>query len=159
MNANDKLYAEDVNYWKSSTSSPDTWIDKAKTEIKRVGGKVTGELVGSVDGKTAFMLMFELDSERYEIKWPVLQSKTGNERAAKIQAATALYHDVKARCVARKFLRSRATFMPFLLLPNDVTCNEASTPQLSEQLPDMFRGGLSRPALPAPASGVTVEVE
>lgn len=151
------LYAEDVNYWKSSQSSPDTWIDRAKREIQALKGNVTGELVGSVAGKTAFMLMFELDGECYEIKWPVLPSKTGNGKAAKIQAATALYHDVKARCVARKFLGSRVAFMPFLVLPNGLTVSEASTPQLSEQLPAVFCNRPTRPALPA--SGITVEVE
>jgi hypothetical protein len=48
------------------------------------------------------MLEFDLGGERYKVVWPVLPTKTGKDRAARVQAATALYHDVKARCVTLK---------------------------------------------------------
>ena len=35
-------YAEDVNYWKTGQSAPDTWLDHAKTEIAAAGGAVYG---------------------------------------------------------------------------------------------------------------------
>lgn len=41
------VYAEEVNYWKTGQSSPDTWIDRAKGEIIATGGKVLSEAYGS----------------------------------------------------------------------------------------------------------------
>ena len=40
------LYAEDVNYWKTGTASPDIWIDRAKREIGAAGGRVYSEAFG-----------------------------------------------------------------------------------------------------------------
>src|SRR4030042_4898935 len=93
------LYAEEVgHYWKTGQSSADTWIDKAKKEIQSVKGKIVSEAFGSDStGHSAFMLEFVIGDDPYKLVWRILPSKTGNDRAAKIQAATMLYHDVKAR--------------------------------------------------------------
>jgi hypothetical protein len=132
-------YAEDVNYWQSSTTSPDTWLGKAKTEILRAGGRPGAELFGNDgQGRSAYMLEFELAGERYRAVWPVLPSKTRNERAARIQAATMLYHDIKARCVAAKVLGGRAAFLTYLLLPDGRTAADASTPELAERWPKLL---------------------
>ena len=117
-----ELYAQDVNYWRTGTSSPDTWIDKAKREIAAVGGRVTGDAFMNLDGKSAYSLLFTLEAESYRINWPVLMAKSGgkadaasNERAARIQAATFLYHDVKAKCMVVKVMGARAAFAQYLL--------------------------------------------
>lgn len=138
------IYAEDVNYWKTSSSSADSWIEKAKKEIKSVGGAVLGEAYASSDGKAAFMLAFTLDGDSFKVTWPVLQSKTGNQGAAKVQAATALYHDVKARCVSLRFLGSRAAFMSYLLLPDGRAAGEAGSAELVRALPLMLGCGDER---------------
>lgn len=36
------MYAEDVNYWKTGRSDVDTWIERAKKEIRDVAGVVHG---------------------------------------------------------------------------------------------------------------------
>lgn len=143
------LYAEDVNYWKSGASSPDTWLQKAKKELTRVGGKVLGEgfLNDASMGRAAYLISFELEGQRYDIKWPVLASKGGNEQAAQRQAATALYHDVKARCVAMKFHGARAAFLTYLVLPSGETAAEAANEELVKALPGMMR------RLPPPRGG------
>lgn len=131
-------YAEDMNYWKSGQSPPDAWIGKAKLEILRAGGRAGAELFGDDGGGRAFYaLEFELQGERFRIKWPVLPSKTRNGRAARIQAATMLYHDVKARCVTAKVLGARAAFLTYLLLPDGRTAAEASTPELVDRFPKL----------------------
>ncbi len=102
----DRDYAEDVNYWKSGTAAPDSWIDKAKRDIRSVGGQIIGDMTVNDEstGRAAFCLAFVLQGDKYQIKWPVLESKTGNLQAARRQAATALYHDVKARCVELNYV-------------------------------------------------------
>ncbi len=120
----EKTYAETVNYWKTGQSSPDTWLDHAKTEIAAVGGKV---------------LAFELDGEKFRVLWPVLESKTGNLRAARIQAATALYHEVKAACVKLRFLGARAAFLAYWMLP-DGSGRTASELTLEDDLPALLGG-------------------
>lgn len=126
MNA--KIYAEDVNYWQSSQSQPDTWIDRAKREISSVGGKVAAEAFGATaDGRAAFMLAFMLGGDSYRIEWPVLPSRTGKDKAAKVQAATMLYHDVKHKCVMAKIRGVRAAFLEYLMLPDGSTAGHAAS--------------------------------
>lgn len=140
-----KLYAEDIgHYWKTGTSSPDTWIDKTRREIAAAKGKVIDEAFRRDEtGRAAFLLEFSFDSERFRIVWPVLESRTGNEKAARIQAATFLYHDVKARCMAAKVLGKRAAFFNYLLLSDGRTAGQIAAPELVNLYPKMLtaRGG------------------
>jgi hypothetical protein len=131
------LFAEDVgHYWQTSKSSPDIWIDRAKAEIEAVGGSVLREGFGrDTGGRAAFMLEFQLDGELFAILWQVLPSSTGNERAAKVQAATALYHDVKARCISSLWIGRRAAFFSYLELPDGRTTSQLATPELALSLP------------------------
>lgn len=141
MTPHSKLpYAESVNYWQTGRSDPDTWIAKTTKLLREVGGKVTAEAFGKdATGHSAFMLQFELDGSPFRLVWPVLPTRSGNERAAKIQAATFLYHDIKARCMASVVLGKRAAFMNFLLLPDGRTAGDVATPEIAAQLPEMFR--------------------
>ena len=143
-----KVYSEDVNYWQSGKSSPDSWLEKAKKEIRAVGGQVVGSGSFSEDitGRAGFMLAFRLDGEDFAIKWPVLRSKSGNHLSAQRQAATALYHEVKAACVKLKFLGARSAFFAYLMLPDGRTASQASAPKCVAILPALI-GGDSRPLL------------
>jgi len=136
------IFAEDVNYWQTGRSSPDIWIDKAKKQIEKIGGNVLMEGFGSepTSGRSAYMIAFEIGGDNFKVVWPVLQSKSKNEKSARIQAATMLYHDVKAKCITSYVLGPRAAFFTFLLLPDGKTAAEASTPELAEVLPVLFGG-------------------
>lgn len=136
------MYAEEVNYWLTGKASPDRWLEKAKKEIRGVGGQVLGSGWFSEDitGRAGFMLAFKLDGDEFSIKWPVLQSKRGNRLAAQRQAATALYHEIKAACVKLKFLGARSAFFAYLMLPDGRTASEASSPELLELLPALIGG-------------------
>jgi len=139
------MYAEEVgNYWRTSRTSPDKWIEKAKNEIARVGGLILAEGFGNEPqtGRAAYMLAFELGEDRFKMIWPVLQSKTGHGGAARIQAATALYREVKAACVKAKFLGTRAAFFAYWLLPDGRAASEVSAPELLEALPKMLTSPL-----------------
>lgn len=133
-------YSEDVgNYWKTSKTSPDTWVDKAKRELTRVDGHVLAEGFGrDSNGNAAYMLQFELGGDVFKIIWPVLPSRAGNEKAARIQAATMLYHDVKARCVSAKVVGTRSAFFAYLALPDGRTASQATDPELMHGIPAMF---------------------
>ena len=135
------LYAEDVNYWKTSRTSPDVWLAKAKREVVKAGGQVLAEGFGSDGERAAYMLAFDFGDERFKAVWPVLSSKSGNERAARIQAATLLYHDVKAKSVTAKILGFRAAFFSYLMLPNGRTAAEMATPDLVEAFPKLLMEG------------------
>ena len=136
------VYAEEVNYWKTSRTSPDRWVEKAKREIAKAGGVVLGEAFGSESsGRAAYMLAFEFSGEQFKVIWPVLSTKTGNGSAARIQAATMLYHDVKAKAVKAKVFGFRAAFFCYLALPDGRTMSEISTPELVESVPRLLMGG------------------
>jgi len=133
------VYAEDLNYWKTSARAADTWIDMARKEIDRAGGAFQGEVFATdVTGRAAFMLSFALAGDVFRVTWPVLESKTGNWKAAKVQAATLLYHDVKARCLAARVLGARASFMAFLVLPDGRTAGQVASVELAHALPKLL---------------------
>jgi len=134
-------FAEDINFWMTSKASPDSWIEKAKRLIGSFGGKVTGEYFGSDDsGRAAYMVTFVLDGDRYKIAWPVLPTRSKNESAARVQAATLLYHDVKGRCLTAAILGARTAFFNYLLLPDGRTASQASVPELMQGIPTIFLG-------------------
>lgn len=137
------VYADDVNYFKTGTSAPDTWIDKAKAEIRAASGKVINEAYGKDEtGRAAYMMEFSFGGERFRAIWPVLPvRKLADERAARIQAATMLYHDIKAKCVAAKVHGTRAAFFQFLLLPDGRTASQVAAPELSTLYPKLLTAG------------------
>lgn len=124
---NDRPYADQVNYWRTSRTSPATWLDKAMAQIARAGGIVEGHgYLGQGDNthlvSAAYMILFSFGDDHFKITWPVLQPKnTKDIKAARIQAATALYHEVKSMCVKRKFVGTRKAFVGYLLLPDGLT--------------------------------------
>ena len=83
-------YAEGVNYWKTSRSSPDAWMERARRQIEKLGGEVVAEGFGCepLSGRAAYLLAFTIGGDSYKVTWPVLASKTGDEKAARVQAAT-----------------------------------------------------------------------
>ena len=133
-------YGEDVNYWQTGSSSPDTWMEKTKKLILDLGGQVLMEGFGSEPtiGRSAFMLAFEIEGDNFKVIWPVLPSKTGKELAARRQAATMLYHDTKAKCLSAVIVGARAAFFSYLLLPDGRTAVEASIPELQTDIPSLF---------------------
>ena len=133
-------YAEEVNYWKTSKSSPDAWMERARRQIEKLGGMVLAEGFGSEPGlgRAAYMLAFEIEGERYKVVWPVLPSKTGNEKAARRQAATLLYHDLKAKAISAAVLGARAAFFSFLMLPDGRTAVNIATPELAQLTPALL---------------------
>lgn len=136
--------AEDLNYWKTSKSAPSTWIRRAKDQIEGIGGRVLGEAFGREEaaGRAAYLLVFEIDGEQFKIVWPVLPSD--NERAARRQAATMLFHDVKQRCISAQVLGARQAFFAYWRLPDGRTASEVSAPELMEVVP-RFLGGRALP--------------
>lgn len=142
----DLPYAETVNYFRTSKSSASTWLARARAEIVKVGGDILGYASGFdvIHNRAAHMLAFQIGVDNFKLVWPVLPSESGDERAAEIQAATMLYHDVKARCVSAKVLGGRAAFFSYLMLPDGRSASQVAAPELLEALPTFLR-----PALPA----------
>ncbi len=137
------IYADDINYWKTGSGSPDGWIEKAKRQIEQLGGNVLAEGFGSEGGRSAFMLGFEIHGEKFKAMWPVLQPrKQKDELAARRQAATMLYHDIKAKCIAATVKGPRVAFFEYLMLPDGRTASEASDAELLEGIPTMLLIGM-----------------
>ena len=136
------IYAEEVgHYWKTSKRSPDQWIDMARKQIEEVGGEVLAEGYGSDNkGHAAFMLGFAFGEERFKLVWPVLESYSGEDLAARRQAATMIYHDVKAKAMTAKVLGFKTAFFSYVILPSGQTAAEASTPELVDAFPKLISG-------------------
>ena len=128
--------AETISYWKTSQSSPDKWIERTIKVIEQYGGKVLAEGFGSdASSHAAYMIGFEMHEEKFKAVWPVLPSDKGNEKASRVQAATLLYHDIKAKCISATVLGARTAFFNYLLLPGGKTATEASEEELTEGIP------------------------
>lgn len=135
-------FAEDIgHYWKTSQSSPDSWIEKTGKLIRSVEGEVLSEAYGAAVGQAAFMLAFRIGSDDFKVVWPVLRSRTGNSGAAKRQAATLLYHDIKAKCMTASVLGAKVAFFSYLMLPDGRVANELASPELSKVFPLQLNKG------------------
>jgi hypothetical protein len=132
--------AEDINYWKTGKSSAESWLDKTQAMIEKHDGRVVRRLQGVADGLSAILFVFELDGEQFKIVWPVLETRAGDvdTPAARRQAATFVYHDVKARLLSRQVWGARKAFMAYLL-PEGSTRNlmEMGDEDVSHLLPDL----------------------
>jgi len=129
-------YAEDLgHYWKTGSSSPDTWLEKAKKLIREVDGEIITEGFGSIGIQAAYMLAFRINDDKFKVVFPVLYSRSGNAIAAKRQAATMLYHDIKAKCMVASVLGIKAAFFSYLMLPDGRVANEVATPELAQNFP------------------------
>ncbi len=134
-----QIYAEEVNFWQTSHSSPDIWIERTKNQIEKLGGKVTAKGFESDEqGRAAFMLAFSIDTDAFRIVWPVLRSKTDKIQAARIQAATMLYHYVKSACLYAVIVSARSAFFSHLVLPDGRMASQVADGELSEVVPEIF---------------------
>jgi hypothetical protein len=134
------MYAEDVNFWQTGKSSPDVWIERAKKLIAALGCRVLAEGFGSdADGHAAYMLAFEARGDRFKIIWPVLPSKSGKEIAARVQAATMLYHYVKSVCLFAVVVGTRSAFFAHLMLSDGRMASQVADPdELLTTIPQML---------------------
>ena len=94
--------------------------------------------------------MFEVrfGEDCFRVIWASLKSKWENESekpafrtAARRQAATSLYHDVKARGLRYKHVGARVAFFEFLLLPDGRCAGELAAPELLKAVPKMLAAG------------------
>ena len=132
--------AEEANYWKSSKSA-EAAITAAKKEIAAVGGTVLGYAYAEDTGRAAHVLTFTIEGQRFRTVYPVLLTKAGEVTpAGKVQAAAALKHDVKAKCVAIKWRGLLGAFGADLVLDNGRTVAEAQAPELISSYPLMITG-------------------
>ena len=135
-------YGEDINTsWKTNTTAPGIWLEKIKKEIERFGGTVHLVATGTdpTSGRDAFLIMFDVEGDRFKVVWPVLPTrKKKDEKSAKIQAASLLHHDIKAKCVSAKVIGARAAFFSYLLLPDGRAVVEASVPELQTGIDSLF---------------------
>jgi len=135
----DLPYAEDIgHYWQTSQSPPDTWIERAKKVIEDMGGEILADGFGSTGERAAFMLGFKFKEQKYKVVWPVLPSQTGKGLAAKRQAATLLYHDVKAKAMTASVLGVETAFFSYMMLTDGRVSSELARPELAEAFPKLL---------------------
>lgn len=138
------MKAEQANYWKTGKSSTEKFIDAAKRQLKTLGGEFRGEGFGSDgNGKAAFMLAFSIKGDDFKIIWPVLPSRTGDEKAARMQAATMLYHYIKAVCLYAVVVGPKTAFFSHYLLEDGRVAAQVSGYELAEMTPRLLLGGKS----------------
>lgn len=97
-------YAEDMNYFKTSKKSADAWLDDTVELVESISGKVTDRAIVKKGDREVCFIKWEHNHKTYQFLWETLPVKLkGNERAARVQMVTALYHAVKAKVIEAKF--------------------------------------------------------
>ena len=123
-------YAEDMNYWKSGKSSPDTFLSWTEDEIEKRNGVVTLIAKGKHNGRSAYCMDFSIGNDKFKAIWPVLPTKGKDTKAADRQAATMLYHDVKTRCLKVAIFGARYAFFDMLLLEDERTAGQLANNEI-----------------------------
>lgn len=139
-------YAEKINYWKTSKSAPDVWLARAQDIIETLGGIISIRAMGTTLGRKAFMMEFTFAEDRFRALWPVLPTEyeySDKDKAAERQAATLLYHDVKARSLRCAIFGARNAFFDFLLLEDGRTPAQLSSPELIGCMPKFLEAPTS----------------
>ncbi len=144
------VYAEDAPYWRSGhATAPDTKLEQTVDLVRKFGGKVTANGYIEEPNRAAYMLAFEFDGEAFKVIWPVLP-RNGREsaklretadRAAKLQAATFLFHSVKAKSIDAVVLGVRAAFVGDLLTESGRRVADLATPALAQAIPERLGYG------------------
>lgn len=144
----ERPYADDLNYWKTSRKSADTWLEDTVDLIEKMGGRVVSRAFGQDGCGAAFLLAFEApDGERFKLVWPVLETKhVGDEKSARVQAATMIYHHVKSLCLAAKVFGIRTAFFSHYLLPDGQTVTELTDDEVQKHIPALIAEHKPRPA-------------
>ncbi|KKL75703.1 hypothetical protein LCGC14_2052280 [marine sediment metagenome] len=137
------MEARDLPYWKTGRSSPDEWLRKAKAQVEQAGGVIIESATIMQYGREVVMLGFTLDGDTFRLVWPVLEHDLDDNSAAVRQAATMLYHDVKARCIAARVKGARWAFHAELVLPDGRMAGDLSDGDLLNRLPAMCRQPLA----------------
>lgn len=137
------IYAEDLPFWQTGKSSPDLWMERTRRVLVGLGGEVVAEAFAQdAMGRAVYMMAWKIGLDSYRVDWPVLATRKGNAVAARIQAATMLYHHIKAAGVSAAVMGPRAAFLAHLLLPDGRTAGGASGAHLAQYLPMMGNGPL-----------------
>lgn len=128
-------FGDELPYWKTSKSSADSWVAKTIELLKKLGAKNISEAFASSGGVSSFVIVFHAGDEMFRVVWPVLRVRQPeNQTAARIQAATLMYHDCKAKAVAAKALGLRTAFIGQLVLPNNCTVQESAQPMIAQHV-------------------------
>ncbi len=149
------LYAEELgHYWKTGERrSSDDWLALIEALIAEVGGVILQSAYGKepqVD-RAAYMLTFRVGEDVFRIVQLVLQTRTkkpADEKAARIQAVTLMYHDVKARIMQIKIKGARRVFFEYLLLPDGRVAGDVGTEELMSKVPAFLSSNIRPLALP-----------
>lgn len=127
--------AHTVPYFKTGRSTPDSWINKTKQLLRKLGATNIDEGFLSISGHATFGLSFKFGQDTFRVTWPVLTPKDpGDESAARIQAATYVFHQCKEMCIAAAVLGPRSAFVSYLLLPTGRTVVESSNSLIAEHV-------------------------
>lgn len=142
-----KVYAEDINYFQTSSTSPAVWLNRAADEVDAAGGEVLMQASGNdpQNGRAAYALVFQFGEDRFKVVWsalPLKRSTIKKERDAERQAATLLYHEVKSRCMVAKVKGFRQAFFAYWMLPDGRVAAEAAANEIMALETGFLRQGL-----------------
>ena len=134
----DLPYGDELPYWKTSNSSAESWVSKTIAILAKFGAKEISEGFAASGAFSSYVILFRFGAEQFRIVWPVMKYRNPeDQKSARVQAATLMYHDCKSRAVTAKALGVRTAFIGQLLLADNKTVQESATPLIAEQVKPM----------------------
>ena len=91
MTQTQKIFAEDLPYWKTSNLGLDSSMTRIVKEITKAEGRVTGKAVVESENQAFILIEFYFGADQFKVDWYALPSKKGDRRAALIQAAHEIF--------------------------------------------------------------------
>lgn len=132
------MFAEEVGaYYNTSRRTPDTVFAMTKKLIEKRGGWVTRSANIQDGDNELFLIEFIYDKKVYRLSWPVLPTRK-SALAARRQAATAQYHDVKAALVRADFMGFERAFKTWLAIDAKRTVSDLTHEEISSALPKLL---------------------
>lgn len=130
--------AEEVDhYYKTSTRSPETWFEMCRNLITKKGGKIIRWANADDSGKEVFIIQFSYGQTQYRMHWNVLPTR-GSAIAARRQAVTALYHDIKAALVRAEWFGFDKAFVAWREIGDGRTMSDVTKEEIGSALPKLL---------------------
>lgn len=131
MEQHELPYAETVNYWNTGRRDAATWLEDSFNMVHGIGGNPHGYQINR-GNSPCIAMRFDIAGRMYNIVWPILPTKgKNNDKATQRQAATFIFHEVKACVLRAKVLGVERAFIQYLSLGNGLTVQDFA---ISERL-------------------------
>lgn len=128
-------FGEDIgHYWRTSKKDAGYWLNSVRDMIVSIPGcKVLKKVDYEENDQNFFLVEFTVGLDWFKIIYPVLPVRQLKDReAARVQAVTLMFHEVKSRMMLIKIFGIHYAFLNYLVADNGKTVSQMAVPELAK---------------------------